>query len=80
MHRVRHKGYGSSEGFGEGVVVTDCKFEPISTENAVLTAVALSFKADPMEVRVGIDDLNHVFIEGFAWNDESKMLDVFMGS
>ena len=81
VHRVRHTswGKGSNEGYGEGVVVKDGKFEPISTEEAVLTAVALSFYADPMEVRIG-DELNHVFIEGFSWNEELQLLDVFMGS
>ena len=72
--------YGYKEGFGEGVIVTDGKFEPISTENAVLTAVARSYSKDPIAVRMGTVMFNYVFIEAFEWNDELQMLDVHMGS
>ena len=78
-HRVYSKGW-DGEGIGEGVVVQDGQFEPISTERAVLDAVARSYGADPDDIRVGYKELHHIFIEGFKWDADRQMLEVHMGS
>ena len=78
-YRIRHEGYGRT-GDSIGAIVRDGEFEPISTEVAVLRAVALTYGLDPVAVEEGREGLDYRFIESFRWNEESGYLEVGIGS
>ena len=80
-HKVGHNAYG----YGIATSVTHAriiegKFEPVSTERAVLEAVATSYGKDSEAVRSGKQGLDYLFIEEFLWDDEAEMLVVHTGS
>ena len=71
---------GRLRGESEGVVVKDGVFEPVSTERAVLEAVARSYDLEPEDVRERLVCIDHRFIEKFRWDAERSALEVVTGS
>ena len=82
LHTVYHiAGYQDPQvGASAGLIVRDGKFEPHSTQAAVLEAVCKSYGITADAVRTGREGIDHVFIEDFVWNPERRALEVQTGS
>ena len=77
VYRIRNY-YGDTVGIGTGAIVSDGKFEPVSTERATLQAAALAHGLSPISAKeVG---LHHHFIEKYEWDARRGCLDVHLGS
>lgn len=72
VHEVHYDSPGYT-GNGNGVIVTNGRFDPRSTADAALAAVCQARGTIPTR-------LDHVFIEGWRYDQETRRLYVTLGS
>ena len=75
-YTVRHYGGGRSE----GAIVLDGAFEPSNIANVCLEAVCASQGRDSGSVLAGDESIDEIFIEGFGYDPETNLLEVYTGS
>ena len=78
-YKVLHQStYGKAS--AQGLVIKDGMFLAVPTEQAVFEAVCKSNRRDPEKVRARMQQINHIYIEDFSWNNQVKCLEVGTGS